>query len=56
MNDRQKDAIALAEQERDHEIHTPQQKMYAVFGMVLLATRLDAGSLELDNIWRELSE
>ena len=56
MNEKQKIALKLAEEERDHEFHTRPQRVFAVFGMVLLATRLDAGSLELDEIWRELSE
>ena len=56
MNKEQKIAVKMAEEERDHLLHSKEQKMFAIFGMVLLATRLDAGSLELDEIWRELSE
>ena len=56
MNEKQKIAVKLAEEERDHEFHTREQKVFAIFGMVLLATRLGAGSLELDELWRELSE
>ncbi len=56
MNKKQLKAIELAEQIRDTEHWKRTEKSDMIFGVLALASWVDAGRRELDTIWRKLNE
>jgi hypothetical protein len=56
MNDKQQEAYDLAIQLTSRDVYERVDKMNIVFGVMMLATKLDAGSKKLDDLWRSLHQ